>query len=165
MDHYLQRAIKGDANAIVFLIEQDEEQLYNIAYSYMKNEDDTLDVMQDLTYKALKKMHTVKKPEFARTWLIRVLINCCYDALKKRLKNLELEEQHATFTPSYDEISILLKALPQNEQQLIYAKYFQQLKNNEIATIHSIPEGTVKSKLHHILRKLRKNAGAREDWF
>ena len=164
MDQFLRRAIKGDAESIVYLIEQDEEILYNIAYSYMRNEEDTLDVMQEVTYKALKKMHSVKQPEHARTWLVRVLINCCYDALKKRLKKVELEEQHALFVPSYDEISTLLKTLDPNEQQLIYEKYFQQLKNHEIAAIHAIPEGTVKSKLHHILRKLRKNAGAKEDW-
>ena len=61
-------------------------------------------------------------------------------------------------------IDALLSELSLKEQQLVYAKYFQQLKNNEIAQLQNIPEGTVKSRLHAILKKLRKAAGHKEDW-
>ena len=88
MEEYIIRSIKGEHTAILYLIEQDEEILYRIAFTYLKNEQDTLDVMQELTYKALKKMHTVKQPEYARTWLVRVLINCCNDLLKRKLKTI-----------------------------------------------------------------------------
>jgi RNA polymerase sigma factor (sigma-70 family) len=164
MDQLIEKAMKGSHNAIIALVEQEEDVLYPIAYTYMKNEEDALDVMQELTYKALKKMHTVKQPEYVRTWLVRVLINCCKDHLKKRLYSEQLQENSAHITPSYSDIERLLNQLTLNEQQLVYAKYFQQLKNNEIARIHQIPEGTVKSKLHHILKKLRKVAGQKEDW-
>jgi len=164
MENYIIRAIKGEHTAILYLIEQDEEILYRIAFTYLKNEQDTLDVMQELTYKALKKMHTVKQPEYARTWLVRVLINCCIDLLKRNVNTVELHESHMSNTPYYNELTTLLKELSLSEQQLIYAKYFQQLKNNEIAAIHNIPEGTVKSRIHSILRKLRKAAGVKEDW-
>ena len=164
MDHLIEQAIKGKHDAILALIEQEEDVLYPIALAYMKNEDDTLDVMQEFTYKALKKMHSVKHPEYARTWLVRVLINCCKDHLKTRIHAEQVHENSAHVTPSYSDIERLLNQLTLNEQQLVYAKYFQQLKNNEIAVIHQIPEGTVKSKLHHILKKLRKAAGHKEDW-
>ena len=59
MEEYIIRAIKGEHTAILYLIEQDEEILYRIAFTYLKNEQDTLDVMQELTYKALKKMHFI----------------------------------------------------------------------------------------------------------
>ena len=164
MEEYIIRAIKGEHTAILYLIEQDEEILYRIAFTYLKNEQDTLDVMQELTYKALKKMHTVKQPEYVRTWLVRVLINCCNDLLKRKLKTIELNENHIITTPYYKELTTLLSELSLSEQQLIYAKYFQQLRNNEIAEMHNIPEGTVKSRIHSILKKLRKAAGKKEDW-
>ncbi len=164
MDHLIEQAIKGKHDAIIALIEQEEDVLYPIAFTYMKNEADALDIMQELTYKALKKMHTIKQPEYARTWLVRVLINCCKDHLKKRIHTEQVHENSAQVTPSYSDIERLLSQLTLNEQQLVYAKYFQQLKNNEIAEIHHIPEGTVKSKLHYILKKLRKAAGQKEDW-
>ena len=164
MENLLEKATAGDQQAILELIEQDEEVFYPIAYTYLKNEQDALDALQEMTYKALKKMHTVNQPEFARTWLVRVLINCCNDMLKKRIQTVEIEETSISEAPIYSEISRLLNLLTLTEQQLVYAKYFQQLKNNEIAELQNIPEGTVKSRLHAILKKLRKAAGQKEDW-
>ena len=164
MEQFIEQAIKGDQQAILHLLEQDEDVLYSIAYTYVKNEHDALDAMQELTFKALKKMHTVKQPEYARTWLVRVLINCCNDLLKKRVQTVPIEETHISEIPIYSDIRTLLNELTLNEQQLVYAKYFQQLKNHEIAKLQSIPEGTVKSRLHAILKKLRKAAGQKEDW-
>jgi len=164
MDNYIKKALKGDQEAILYLLEQDEDVLYSIAYTYVKNEHDALDAIQDLTYKALKKMHTVKQPEYVRTWLVRVLINCCKDILKKRIPTVQIEETTMSEMPIYSSIEALLSELTLSEQQLVYAKYFQQLKNNEIAQLQNIPEGTVKSRLHGILKKLRKAAGQREDW-
>ena len=164
MENLVQKAIAGDQQAILNLIEQDEEVLYRIAYTYMKNEQDALDAMQEMTYRALKKMLTVKQPEFARTWLVRVLINCCNDMLKKRIQTVPIEETDISETPIYSDISRLLSELTLTEQQLVYAKYFHQMKNNEIAELQSIPEGTVKSRLHAVLKKLRKAAGQKEDW-
>lgn len=164
MDNLLEKATAGDQQAILSLIEQDEEVLYPIAYTYMKSEQDALDAMQDMTYKALKKMHTVKQPEYARTWLVRVLINCCNDMLKKRIQTVPIEETNVSEIPIYSDIHRLLNELTLTEQQLVYAKYFQQLKNNEIAELQNIPEGTVKSRLHAVLKKLRKAAGQKEDW-
>ena len=164
MDVYIERAMNGDQQAILHLLEQDEDVLYSIAYTYVKNEHDALDAMQELTYKALKKMHTIKQPEYARTWLVRVLINCCKDILNKRIQTIPIEETDISETPIYSAIDSLLSKLSLTEQQLVYAKYFQQLKNNEIAQLQNIPEGTVKSRLHTVLKKLRKAAGQKEDW-
>lgn len=160
----VQRAIRGDQQAILLLIEMDEDILYRMAFTYMKNEQDALDVMQELIYKALKKMHTVQQYEFARTWLVRVLINCCKDQLRKRKPTIPIEEHHLVERVIYSDMERLLEHLTLSEQQLVYMKYFQQLKNKEIAQLNQIPEGTVKSKLHHILKKLRRFAGEQEDW-
>ncbi len=58
MEDYIIRAIKGEHTAILYLIEQDEEILFLIAFTYKKNEQDTLDAMQELTYKALKNVYS-----------------------------------------------------------------------------------------------------------
>lgn len=109
-------------------------------------------------------MHTVQQHEYARTWLVRVLINCCKDHLRKRQPTVPIEEHHLSEWVIYSDMERLLEHLSLSEQQLIYMKYFQQLKNKEIAELNQIPEGTVKSKLHHILKKLRNFAREKEDW-
>ncbi|MEK4425301.1 sigma-70 family RNA polymerase sigma factor [Solibacillus sp. FSL K6-1523] len=160
----VKRAIRGNQEAILQLIEKDEEIFYRMAFTYVKNEHDALDVMQDFTYKVLKKMHTVKNPDYARTWLVRVLIHSCIDFLRKRPQTMPLEEQHLIENAVHYDVERMLTNLTLNEQQIMYLKYYEQRKNKEIAEIQQIPEGTVKSKIHHILLKLRKHAGEREDW-
>lgn len=72
-------------------MELDEDAHYRIAYSYFRNEHDALDAIQEFTYRSLKKVHTVKKPEYLSTWLIRVLLNVCHDMQKKK-KRVELHD-------------------------------------------------------------------------
>ena len=107
----LKRAIGGEQQAILQLIEQDEDLLYAIAFSYVKQEADALDAMQELTYKALRKMHTIKDPAYARTWLTRVLINCCLDILKKRLVVMDQLVEHAIAPPEVSDLQTLLQQL------------------------------------------------------
>ncbi|MER2106795.1 MAG: sigma-70 family RNA polymerase sigma factor [Solibacillus sp.] len=164
MGELVTRATSGDVQAIIQLIEQDEDILYRTAYAYVKNEQDALDAMQELTYRALKKMHTVKKPEYARTWLMRVLINCCLDVLKKRPATATLDVESTVFDTYRIDVKQMLGTLSLSEQQLIYLKFFEARKNHEIAALQNIPEGTVKSRLHYILKKLRKQAGEKGDW-
>ncbi|MEG0472164.1 MAG: sigma-70 family RNA polymerase sigma factor [Solibacillus sp.] len=160
----VKRAVRGDQDAILQLIAKDEDILYRMAFTYVKNEQDALDVMQELTYKALKKMHTVKNPKYARTWIVRILIHSCIDFLRKCPQTIPLEERHRVENTVHYDVERMLAKLTLNEQQIMYLKYFEQRKNKEIAEIQQIPEGTVKSKIHHILIKLRKYAGEREDW-
>ncbi len=164
MEELLRRATSGDIQAILQLLEQDEDILYRTAYAYVKNEQDALDVMQEVTYKALKKMYTVKNPQYARTWLMRILINCCLDLIKKRPPVVHVDVEPIGFDTYQSDIENMLKTLPLSDQQLIYLKFFEQWRNKEIAELQNIPEGTVKSRLHHILKKLRKQAGERSDW-
>lgn len=160
----VKRAIRGNQDAILQLIANDEDIFYRMAFTYVKNEHDALDVMQDFTYKVLKKMHTVKNPDYAKTWLVRVLIHSCIDFIRKRPQMIPIEEQHLIENAVHYDVERMLSQLTLSEQQLIYLKYFKQLRNKDIAEIQQIPEGTVKSKLHHILKKLRKHAGEREGW-
>ncbi len=57
------------------------------------------------------------------------------------------------------ELNEVITKLPIEQQELIHLKYFKDLKNSEIATIQKIPEGTVKSRLHKTLKKLRHLLG------
>lgn len=163
-DELAVRAIRGDEQAILAVIERDEDILYRTAYAFLKNEHDALDAMQEVTYKALRHMKKVKEPQHLRTWLMRVVINVCKDLLKKRPQTSELLDEPAIVEHTYTDVHNMLLALPSSERQLLYLKYFQQYKNEEIAEMTNLPEGTVKSKIHYILKKLRKTAGERSDW-
>ncbi|SOC27561.1 RNA polymerase sigma (SigV) subunit [Ureibacillus xyleni] len=155
------RAIRGDDESFLEILQSQEDTHYRIAFHYFRNEHDALEAIQEFTYRSLKKRHTVKKPEYLSTWLVRVLLNVCHDMQKKKSR-VELHdslEMEAHTDPSYLELHEALSKLSIEQQQLIYMKYYRDLKNEEIAQEISIPEGTVKSRLHTAIRKLRQLFG------
>lgn len=52
----------------------------------MKNQDDTLDVVQEVAYRSFKKIDTLKNPEYFKTWLIKITINCAIELVRKNKK-------------------------------------------------------------------------------
>ncbi|CAM5223941.1 RNA polymerase sigma (SigV) subunit OS=Ureibacillus acetophenoni OX=614649 GN=SAMN05877842_11916 PE=3 SV=1 [Ureibacillus acetophenoni] len=156
IDLYKQ-AIKGDPESFLQILKMNEDIHYRIAYSFFRNEHDALDAIQEFTFKSLTKVHTVKNPEYLSTWLIRVLLNVCHDIKKKKIR-VELKEniEEGEYFESINlELSEAIAKLPLNQQQLIYLKYYKDLKNEEIANEINVPEGTVKSRLHAAIKKLR----------
>lgn len=150
------RAIAGDEQALVKLLTRHEDTLYRTAYAYLKNEHDAIEAVQELTYRALKKIHTVKEPAYVATWLVRVIINICLDVKKKQEKIVYAHDVEIASTDQQPfEIADIIASLPTEQQELIYLKYFQDMKNGDIAQLKQIPEGTVKSRLHTTLKRLR----------
>ena len=151
------RAMKGDEAAQTLLLSIYKDAMYRVAYSYMRNEHDANEALSEMSYLALKNMHKVKSPQHFKTWLVRIVINTCLQMKRKQHKTIVTEvlpEQTETMKQLFD-LNDAISQLSIEQQQLIHLKYFRDLKNSEIATMQSIPEGTVKSRLHAALRKLR----------
>ena len=151
------QAIAGNEEAFLGFMRQHKEVLLRTAIAFLKNEQDALEALQEVTVRAFNKIHTVKEPAYAKTWLIRVMMNYCQDQLKHQ-KRFQYEERLANQSSKdivHLELKEALATLPEKEQQLIYLKYFQDVKIKDIAKLENIPEGTVKSRLHKTLRTLR----------
>ena len=60
----ISKAKKGDINAFQTLIHIEKEKLYKMAYVYMRNEDDAVEVFQETIYKAFESLSKLKKDEY-----------------------------------------------------------------------------------------------------
>jgi len=78
----VEEAISGCKEAFSTLVDMNKEYLYKTAFLYMKNQEEALEVYQETVYKAYINLHKLKKPEFFKTWLTRILINNANDRLK-----------------------------------------------------------------------------------
>lgn len=152
------KAIAGDDEAFLEMMQLHKESLLRTALAFLQNEEDAVEALQEVTYRAYKNIASVKEARFVKTWLIRIMMNYCQDQLKHR-KRFTIEdtwvEREGLEDRSYLEMREALSTLSAEEQQLIYLKYFQEVKIKEIAESENIPEGTVKSRLHKTLRTLR----------
>ena len=148
--------------ALIELIQEHKLQLYRIAYSYVKNEQDALDVVQEATYKAIVNQEKLKEEAYMKSWLIRILINCAVDVLRKRENVAQAPEvwvgssaNQGMDTEAVMDLREAIQGLDETQKRLIHLKYFEDLKLEEIAGIMEMPLGTVKSQLHRIVKRLR----------
>ena len=64
-------------------VTENSASFYRIALSYTRNHDDALDIVQEAVYKALKSSHSLREPQYIKTWFHRILINTAIDTLRK----------------------------------------------------------------------------------
>ncbi len=139
-------------------MEQYKESLYRIAYSYMNDKTLALDALDEACYKGYINRHKLKKPEFLKTWLTRILINECLQILRKNKREIltnELPEEEAI--EAYDKLPLkeALRKLPTDLSKIIYLRYYGGYTLVETAAILELPQGTVATRERRALQLLR----------
>lgn len=162
LEEKIDRAKKGDDNAFYEIINDRKAMLYKTAYSYMKNKEDALDIVNETVYKAYCSIKKLKEPRFFNTWLTRILINCSLDVIKKNKKTLTFEEKIATnkAPEENDREEILdlknsIEKLDDKCRTVVILKYYQDMTISEISEVLECPVGTIKTYLHKALTELR----------
>jgi len=148
---------------LLTIIKESQEKHYRIAFSYVKNEQDALDVIQDSIYKALTSFEKVEKPEYLSTWLTRIVINSAIDHINKNknviLMDKNMLEQDAVEKPqSIDDkmdINQALDNLNTKQRAVVILRFFEDQKFDEISRIMELPMSTVKSILYRSLEKMK----------
>lgn len=138
--------------------------LYRLAYSYMKNKEDALDVVQDAIYKAFASVDSLRQPENIKSWFCRILVNTALDALHKKKRETVVEDNVLlnlgnSQMDQYADLD-LKKALDELEEpyhSIIILRYFEDLKIEEVASIMDENINTVKTRLYRGLKKLKLN--------
>ena len=144
------------------IILEQYNQYYRLAYSYVHNEADAGDIVQNGAYKALRSSHTLKQQEYAKTWVYRIMLNEIFAYLRQpKFESYEFlqESQGYEAESKQDEYANVdlqraLDSLPEQEKAIITMKYFEDRKLEEIADILNENISTVKSKLYRSMKKL-----------
>jgi RNA polymerase sigma-70 factor (ECF subfamily) len=165
----LRAAKKGDNEAFIQLFKTQKEQLYRIAFAYFKNEQDALEAVQEVTFRAYKNIKRLKEPKYFSTWLTRIMINYCIDELKRKNRFLlsNSKAQTGSVLEEKDKhigIETAIQMLEPKFQEIIVLKYFQDMTIEQIADHLSRPSGTIKTWLSKALQELRKHI-TKEDGF
>lgn len=162
MNSLLKRAQQGDAKAFEELFLPCEGQLYRIAFLYTKNEADALDVMQETAFRAYRNIKTVQDPDYLKSWLTRIAINCALDTIRQRQRFVPLDELPAEpFTDAQEQqilqrvtVQQLLNDLLPQEKTVLLLRYYGDCSLAQIAEQLKLPLGSVKTLLYRTLKKL-----------
>lgn len=131
---------------------------YRLAYSYVKNESDAMDIVQEAAYKAIYKSDTLKNEEYVGAWICRIVINEAYNILlKKQKEDYPSQEMDLSQEDCYEDLDLLqaIQKLKEEEQTIIYLRYYEGKQLDEIAEITQEKLSTVKSRLYRAMNKLK----------
>lgn len=142
---------------------ENQNKFYRLAYSYVREEQAALDVVQNAVCRGLEGCFGLKNPLALKTWFARILINEALQYLRKQKKETALTEAHTaalTYTePAFTEDRRAYEAvmqLPENMKTVILLHYYEDLTLKQIAEITDTNLSTVKTRLYSALKKLRQ---------
>lgn len=138
------------------------DKFYRLAYSYVNNEQDALDIVQESAFKVIKDCGKVHDPQYLSTWIYRVVMNTAVDFLRKHKNcSVSLEDMDIPHEDTYkeDDPMDLLKTLEETDRTILALKYFEELEFKEIAEILNMNTNTVKARLYRALKKLKFDLG------
>ncbi len=143
--------IQLNKDAFVEKVLEAESTLYHVSKSILIHDEDCEDAVQNAILKAYNKLDTLKKEEYFKTWLIRILINECYSLKRKKHPIVSYEEYFeyakAKDKEDYSELYFAIRQLPNRIRITIVLYYVEGYSVEEIKQILKIPSGTVKSRL------------------
>jgi RNA polymerase sigma-70 factor, ECF subfamily len=158
----VQKAKTGNDEAFEQLISSVRYKLYRTAYSYVRNEQDALDIYQETIYKAYTSLKTLKKPECFQSWIIKILVFKSIDFIRKESRHFTTDDEKIfdelisnDYIAHTMDLSEAFKFLDPKCKTIILLRYYHDLSIKEIANIMNYPEGTVKSHLNRAKKELR----------
>ena len=146
-------------NEFATKIESIKGRLYKTAMLYMGNHALALDVLDEAIYKALCSHKKLKSPEFFDTWITRILINECYNELRRQKKSCPIEELPETAIQEFDSLPLkeAIRRLPKDLKDVVILRYFSGFTLVETAQMLQIPQGTAATRQRKALQLLRLN--------
>ncbi len=170
----------GDMQAFELLYNDTSKKIYYVCYSFVKNEQDAMDLMQEAYLSALTHLSSLKEPERFTQWLSQIAVNKCKDFLAKNVPVLLEEEVLDSIPASEEELSlpekyiidrekrkilmdIMLNKLSAIQYQTVVLYYFNGLSQQEIASCMGCPEGTVSYRLSVAREKIKAGVLAYEE--
>ena len=156
-------ALQRTGKEITEIYNRQVDTVYRICFSYMKNTQDTEDMVQETFLRLLSSGVGFVSEEHEKAWLIVTASNLCKDTLKKWWRRTEdiddpaLGLQQPPF--EIDEVLAAILKLPADQKCAVYMYYYEGYTTAEIAEHLNCPEATVRSRLSRARAQLRTLLG------
>jgi RNA polymerase sigma-70 factor (ECF subfamily) len=163
------RARQGDGSAWEALVRLHQEPTFRLAYLLLGDPDEAEDVTQETFIRAFRALDRFDLSRPMRPWLLSIAANLARNRRRsigrffgalQRLVHDEPKPSRAE-TNGHEQrwqsqaLWAAVQRLGQSDQQIVYLRYFLDMSVDETAQSLGVPPGTVKSRLHRALGRLR----------
>jgi RNA polymerase sigma-70 factor (ECF subfamily) len=157
---------EGSARAAAFTRLADEhlDKAYRLARAILRDETEAQDAAHDAFVQAWRKWETLRDPGRFEQWFDRILVNACRDRLRapsRQATDISAEValatgDHTGHTEDHTILGAAIATLSPDHQVVVAMRYYRDLAVEDIAGRLGIPAGTVQSRLHYALKRLRE---------
>jgi RNA polymerase sigma-70 factor (ECF subfamily) len=174
----VRRARAGESGAFEALVLAHQQFVYNLAWRALGDAREAEDLAQEAFVRAWLALPNFRGQARFRTWLYRIVTNLCYNRLPRLRRELaalgeaavlaqpdERQPDPAASLEAAERQAFLreqIDRLPESYRVLVLLRFQQDLPYEEIATILSLPLGTVKTGLFRARARLREALRAYE---
>ncbi|MEF9991754.1 MAG: RNA polymerase sigma factor [Romboutsia sp.] len=140
---------------------ENKNSFYRIAYTYVKNEYDSLDIVQESICKGLTKIDKLDNIDSVKPWFYKILINTALDYIRKNKKYIQAEEELEVIAykesdkESDIDLQRALDGLPSDYRTIVMLRYFEDMKISDIAILLDENVNTIKTRLYKALKLLK----------
>ncbi|MCK4293163.1 MAG: sigma-70 family RNA polymerase sigma factor [Planctomycetes bacterium] len=158
----------GDADAFEALYYRYRDWVYRLAWRFTRNHADALDVVQDTFGYLLRKFPGFELTASMTTFLYPVVKHTSF-AVRRKSRRVSSDDEVLDEIPapapketSRRELAAVLGVLSDEQREVLMMKYLDDMSLKEIAAALNIPIGTVKSRLHQAVQRLRDDRRTRD---
>ena len=158
-----------------YIVKYYEKKIYTTVFRLVHQHDIAQDLVQEIFIKVFYNLHKYKASVSFNAWLYRLVVNQCYDYLRKQPKRPVLEEVEFIDKQSPEKMILqkeqlhhldqLLDQLDKTEYFILLLRYINELSYEEISEVLQISLNDVRNKLHRSKRKLRRSATEKGGYF
>ena len=162
----IERARDGDREAFGRLYEAVALDLYRMALYTLGDPQDAEDMVAETFLEAWKGIHNLRETDRFRQWMLRILSVRCKRRVARYIQekgNIDIDDYLEEGVPDTGgpraEVRDAMARLAPEERQIVLLSVLEGYTMREIAGMLGLPQGTVSSKLHRTLKKLRQMLG------
>lgn len=160
----IEAANRGDEAAFAELYHRHKDWAFRVALRFTGDHGEAADAVQEAFLYVLRKVPHLRLTAQLRTWLYPVVRNTTIRLRDKRRRlggGEPLEAAAADERRGDDDLSGVVASLSEEQREVVLLRFVDGLTLEEIATVQGVPVGTVKSRLHHALARLREDPRTR----
>jgi RNA polymerase sigma-70 factor (ECF subfamily) len=164
----------GDPGALAQLIEEHGDRLLRAAFVFCRDKGDAQDLVQETFCRAIPALKGFRGECLLYTWLYGILRNLYFSQVRKRGRLFFFSnppqtesaapdpERSAESDERRDLLADVLAVMTDKHREILLLRFAEGMKLGEIADMLAVSPGTVKSRLHQALKRVRKKMPA--DW-
>ena len=152
-----------DKEFFIQRINENRLKMYKTAISILKDEDDANDAIQEALYSAYKNYYSLREKSYFTTWIIKILINKCYNIINKNKKIAYIDDTIIQNTASSEDtykiensLEWVLNQIDKDLKEIVVLYYYDDFSVADIANVLDIPQGTIKSRLSRAREQIKE---------